>query len=262
MGLPLFNRKAELILENGYTFSIKGGVRFNFRYTTLDESGLPICEIEIPNLKNDLRIVFTNGLQAIFNIGFGSFLGELVSGNIRNVEEEGTTIKFEIMSSSDKFLKKYSNWYNEWVRDKFIVEEIASKLGVIINGVELLEEYRSPNGRTVRGAGINSIRKICNSRGLGVTTRGNLIEIYKLDDSGVTGSVILKYDSGLTNVTKYTKEDREYDYVLHSLPIPTFSVGDLIKVEHEKLNGVCKILDIEIEGKNNWKARYFIRVVG
>lgn len=262
MGLPLFDRRSELILENGYSFTRRDGVIINFRYTTLDELGIPICEIEILNIKDDLRNVFTSSLKVIFNIGFGSFLGELVSGYIRNVEEEGTTIKFEIMSDSKKFLKKYSQWYDRYVREDFIVRDIATNLGLTINGAELLEEFRRPNGATVRGTGIGSIRKICNARGLGVTTYGNIIKIYKIDDSGVVGSVLLKYDSGLTNVTKYTKEDKTYDYIVHSLPIPTISQGDLIKVEHEKLNGVCKILDIEIDGKTNWKAKYYVRVVG
>ena len=103
---------------------------------------------------------------------------------------------------------------------------------------------------------------ICNNRNIAVTTRGNLIELYKDDNTGTPGNIILKSDSGLIDVNKYKDDDKKYDYIVKSLPIPTLAQGDIIRVEGFKLNAICKIIDYEIRGSTNWEAKYYVKVIG
>ena len=260
--MVLFDRAAELVLSNGYTYSIENGARFRFDYSTTGEESLPTFTITLLNLSRGLREQITEGTEATFNIGYGSQLGELVSGVIKNIEMDTKTITFDIMSAHETYSQDFSQWYDRYVREDYIVEDIASNLGFTLTGSEYLEEYRQVSGYTVTGQGINSIIKICNNRGLSVTTRGNIVEIYKTDSSGIASSILFKYDSGLIDVNKYVDQKKKYDYILKALPISGLAQGDIVKVEHYKLNGICKIIDYEIKGSTNWEAKYFVKVIG
>ena len=255
-----FDRRAELITESGYKFRTWEGVRFQFKYTTMAETGLPVLELDILNIDKELR----NSIEeenAIFNIGYGSNLGDLTSGYIKNIEHENNEISFEIMSDSDKFTKEYSTWYERSITAKFVVEDIAKSLGVTILNSNLLKSFRFPNGMTVKGPGITSIKRVANKFGISVTTRGNAVELYKPRVSG-TGSILLNDSSGLLNVNRYQKEDEKYDYIIEALPVPGITQGDFLKVIHDNLNAAVKVMDFEIYGRMNWVAYYYVKVVG
>lgn len=260
----LFDRKAQLITDSGYIFSSWKGVRFNFTYTTISDTQLPTAEIEILNLDKDLMNVIKNE-HAVFSIGYGYYLGDLITGDISNIEIEDTII-FDIIGNSEINTKLYDNWYNKDVRENFIVEDIARNIGMKIEGANLLQDYVQPNGYTVKGAGIKSIQDICSNRGLKVTFRGDLVKIYKKEGEN-NGDILLDVTSGLTNVTKYQKydgqgnQDTTYDYVVHALPIPKIKQGDIIQVVHDNFTGSCTVVDFEIKGRRNWKAKYFVKAI-
>lgn len=260
----LFDRKAQLITDSGYIFSSWKGVRFNFTYTTISDTQLPTAEIEILNLDKDLMNVIKNE-HAVFSIGYGYYLGDLITGDISNIEIEDTII-FDIIGNSEINTKLYDNWYNKDVRENFIVEDIARNIGMKIEGANLLQDYVQPNGYTVKGAGIKSIQDICSNRGLKVTFRGDLVKIYKKEGEN-NGDILLDVTSGLTNVTKYQKydgqgnQDTTYDYVVHALPIPKIKQGDIIQVVHDNFTGSCTVVDFEIKGRRNWEAKYFVKAI-
>lgn len=260
----LFDRKAQLITDSGYIFSSWKGVRFNFTYTTISDTQLPTAEIEILNLDKDLMNVIKNE-HAVFSIGYGDYLGDLITGDISNIEIEDTII-FDIIGNSEINTKLYDNWYNKDVRENFIVEDIARNIGMKIEGANLLQDYVQPNGYTVKGAGIKSIQDICSNRGLKVTFRGDLVKIYKKEGEN-NGDILLDINSGLTNVTKYQKydsqgnQDTTYDYVVHALPIPKIKQGDIIQVFSDTFTGSCTVVDFEIKGRRNWKAKYFVKAI-
>lgn len=256
-----FDRKAELITESGYKFRNWEGVGFNFKYTTMDQTGLPVLEIELSNLDRDLRNTITSE-QAIFNIGYGDDVGDLTSGTIKNIEHENNIVSFEVIGDSDKFNVNYNTWYGRQVTAQYIVDDIASKLGFKMKNSSYLKSSRLPNGWTVKGPGINSIKALALKFGYGITTRGLYLEVYKKDTSGDVGSILLKPGSGLINVNKYKNEDEKYGYIVESLPVPGLAQGDIIKVEHDNLNAAVKIIDYEIYGRNTWKANYYVKVVG
>lgn len=260
----LFDRKAQLITDSGYIFSSWKGVRFNFTYTTISDTQLPTAEIEILNLDKDLMNVIKNE-HAVFSIGYGDYFGDLITGDISNIEVEDTII-FDIIGNSEINTKLYDNWYNKDVRENFIVEDIARNIGMKIEGANLLQDYVQPNGYTVKGAGIKSIQDICSNRGLKVTFRGDLVKIYKKEGEN-NGDILLDVTSGLTNVTKYQKydsqgnQDTTYDYVVHALPIPKIKQGDIIQVFSDTFTGSCTVVDFEIKGRRNWKAKYFVKAI-
>lgn len=260
----LFDRKAQLITDSGYIFSSWKGVRFNFTYTTISDTQLPTAEIEILNLDKDLMNVIKNE-HAVFSIGYRDYLGDLITGDISNIEIEDTII-FDIIGNSEINTKLYDNWYNKDVRENFIVEDIARNIGMKIEGANLLQDYVQPNGYTVKGAGIKSIQDICSNRGLKVTFRGDLVKIYKKEGEN-NGDILLDITSGLTNVTKYQKydgqgnQDTTYDYVVHALPIPKIKQGDIIQVFSDTFTGSCTVVDFEIKGRRNWKAKYFVKAI-
>lgn len=260
----LFDRKAQLITDSGYIFSSWKGVRFNFAYTTVSSTGVPTAEIEILNLDKDLMNVIRNE-HAVFSIGYGDYLGDLITGDITNIEVTDA-ITFDIMGNSGINTKEYDNWYNKDVRENFIVQDIARNLGMNIEGANLLQDYVQPNGYTVKGAGIKSIQDICSNRGLKVTFRGDLVKIYKKEGEE-NGNIVLDVTSGLTNVTRYAKYDNQgnqdttYDYIVHALPIPKVKQGDIIQVVHNNFTGTATVVDFDIRGRRNWKARYFVKAI-
>lgn len=260
----LFDRKAQLITDSGYIFSSWKGVMFNFTYTTISDTGVPTAEIEILNIDKDLMNVIKNE-HAVFSIGYGDYLGDLITGDISNIEINDTII-FDIIGNSDINTKLYDNWYNKDVRENFIVEDIARNIGMKIEGTDLLKDYVQPNGYTIKGAGIKSIQDICSNRGLKVTFRGDLVKIYKKEGENEV-DILLDVTSGLTNVTKYMKydnngtQDTTYDYVIHALPIPKLKQGMIINVQHDNFSGNLTIVDFEIKGKKNWKAKYYAKAI-
>lgn len=260
----LFDRKAQLITDSGYIFSSWKGVRFNFTYTTVSSTGVPTAEIEILNLDKDLMNVIRNE-HAVFSIGYGDYLGDLITGDITNIEVTDT-ITFDIVGNSEINTKLYDNWYNKDVRENFIVQDIARNLGMNIEGANLLQDYVQPNGYTVKGAGIKSIQDICSNRGLKVTFRGDLVKIYKKEGEE-NGNIVLDVTSGLTNVTRYAKYDNQgnqdttYDYIVHALPIPKVKQGDIIQIVHDTFTGTATVVDFDIRGRRNWKARYFVKAI-
>jgi len=256
-----FDRKAELITESGYKFRNWEGVGFNFKYTTMDQTGLPVLEIELSNLDRDLRNSIQEE-QAIFNIGYGTDLGDLTSGDIKNIEHNNNVVSFEVIGDSDNFKGNYNTWYTRQVTAQYIVDDIANTLGFKIKNSSYLKSDRLPNGWSIKGPGINSIKSLASKFGYGVTTRGLYLEVYKKDSSGDVGSILLKPGSGLINVNKYKNEDEKYDYIVEALPVPSIAQGDIIKVEHDNLNGAVKIIDYEIYGRKTWKAYYYAKVVG
>lgn len=260
----LFDRKAQLITDSGYIFSSWKGVRFNLEYTTISDTGIPTAEIEILNIDKDLMNVIKNE-HAVFSIGYGDYLGDLITGEISNIEIKDTIV-FDIIGNSEINTKLYDNWYNKDVRENFIVEDIARNVGMKIEGTDLLKDYVQPNGYTVKGNAITSIQDICSNRGLKVTFRGDLIKIYKKEGEN-EGDILLDITSGLTNVTKYMKydskgnQDTTYDYVVHALPIPKLKQGMIIQIISDIFSGGLNVVDFEIKGRKNWKAKYYCKAI-
>lgn len=259
----LFNRCFQLVLEDGTIFDSNNGVRINFEYSTISKIGVPVAEIEILNLDKVLRNNFKEQ-GCVFSIGYGDYLGDLITGDISNLEVDETVI-FDVISGSS-IGKDYSNWYNTNVRENFIVEDIAKNAGFTLKGSELLKDYSRANGYTVKGSAINSIQTICDNRGLGVTFKGKDVQIY--DKKGKEEQYILLDDtSGLTNVVKYRKKDSKgnidttYDYVLHALPIPTLNKGMIVECRHDNFNGKLNIVDFELKCSKHWKGFYYGKVV-
>lgn len=261
----LFDRKAQLITDSGFVYNNWEGVRFNFSYTTLDDTGVPTAEIEIVNLDKNLRNQIKNE-HAVFSIGYGDYLGDLITGDISNIEIDDTTITFDIIGNSSINTKGYDNWYNKGIRENFIVEDIARNLNMKIEGSNLLKDYIQHNGYSIKGSGIKSIQDICNNRKLGVTFKGDLIKIYKKKGQN-EGDILLDITSGLTNVTKYQKnnkgdtQEKEYDYIVHAIPIPKLRQGMIINVQHDNFSGNLNVVDFTISGGKKWKAKYFCRAV-
>lgn len=261
----LFDRKCQLITDSGYIFSSWKGVRFNFKYTTISDTGVPTAEIEILNLDKELMNSIKNE-HVVFSVGYGDYLGDLITGDISNIEIDDNEITFDIVGNSSINAKEYDNWYNKDVRENFIVEDIARNIGMKIEGTELLKDYVQPNGYSLKGAGMKSIQDICDNRGLKLTFRGDLIKIYKAEGEN-EGDILLDITSGLTNVTKYQKYDRsgnadtKYDYVVHALPIPQLKQGMIISVEHDNFTGNLTIVDFEIRSRRNWKAKYYCKAI-
>ena len=251
----LFDRKAQLITKD-YTFRSWEGVIFSFKYSTTGDDGVPSAEIEITNLTKRLRNLINKG-EVIFSIGYGDYLGDLIVGDISNLEITDK-VKFDVVGNSDINLKNYTNWYNKGVRENTIVDDIANKLGLKVQGSELLSDYIQQNGYSTSNNGIKIIQDICRNRGLKVTFDGRLIKIF--DKNGVKTNVVLDIYSGLTNVTKYTGTDEKYDYIVHSIPIPVIKQGDIIEVKHDDFTGAGVVEDFEINGSTNWSAKYFIKV--
>lgn len=260
----LFDRKIQLITESGLTFNNWDGVQFNFKYSTIDETGVPTAEIEILNIdKTIMNEIKEEG--AIFSIGYESYLGDLITGDIKNIEI-GDTIIFDIIGNSTINSKEYDNWYNTNVRENFIVEDIAKNNGIILEGTDLLKDYIRPNGYTVTGSAIKSIISLVSNRGLGITFKGKTLKIYKLEGNA-DSEITLDITSGLTNVTKYQKRDNfgnldtKYDYVIHSLPIPKLIQGEIFQIIHDNFTGKVVLIDFEILGRKNWKAKYYVKVI-
>lgn len=259
----LFDRKSQLLLKDGTEFNSWEGVRFKFEYSTLGDNGVPTAEIEILNLDRDLRTSFKEQ-SCVFSIGYGDYLGDLIQGDMTNLEVEETVL-FDVVGNNSNN-KNYSNWYNTNVREDFIVEDIAKNAGIKLKGSELLKNYSRQNGYTLKGSAINSIQEICSNRGLGVTFKGDNVTIYELKGKEER-FILLDVTSGLTNVTKYFKKDSKgnldtkYDFVVHSLPIPTLKQGMIIQVEHDTYTGKLNVVDFEIRGGGNWKAKYFCKMI-
>ncbi len=259
----LFDRKAQLVLEDGTVYNSWDGVRFNFEYTTVNENGVPVAEIEILNLDRTLMNNFKEQ-PCIFSVGYGDYLGDLIQGDITNLEISDTVL-FDVQGNNTN-ANVYANWYNTNVREDFIVEDIAKNSNMKLQGSELLKDYVRPNGYSVKGNAINSIQAICENRGLGVTFKGNNVVIY--DKKGKEEQYILLDDtSGLTNVVKYFKvdsqgnKDTKYDYVIEAIPIPTLKQGMIIEVRHDNYNGKLNVVDFQIRGRKSWKAKYFCKIV-
>lgn len=258
----LFDRKAQLTTKDGTMYNNWDGVMFNFKYTTIGDTGVPEAEIEITNLDRNLREKFKEQ-GAVFSIGYGEYLGDLIIGDISNIEVD-TSITFDIIGNNSNSTS-YSNWYNKNVREDFIVEDIAKNANIKIKGAELLSNYSRVNGYTVKGSAINSIQTICANRGLGVTFDNNNLTIYKLEGQEER-YILLDVASGLTNVTKYFKKDSKgnldtkYDFIVHALPIPTLKQGMVIQVKHDTYSGKLNVVDFEITGRGNWKAKYFCKI--
>lgn len=261
----LFDRKAQLITDSGYTFNSWDGVRFNFTYSTISDTGVPTAEIEITNLDKVLREQFKNE-HAVFSIGYGDYLADLITGDISNIEIDDETVTFDILGNSSINTKGYDNWYNKGIRENFIVEDIARNVNMKIEGSELLKDYVQPNGYSIKGTALKSVEEICNNRNLKVTFSGDLIKIYKKEGQN-EGDILLDITSGLTNVTKYRKNSRgdvknsDYDFVVHALPIPKLRQGMIINVDHDNFTGNLSIVDFEINGGSNWKAKYYCKAV-
>ena len=260
----LFDRKIQLTTESGLIFNNWNGVRFNFKYSTINDTGVPSAEIEILNLdKKIMNEIKEEG--AVLAIGYESYLGDLITGDIKNIEIEDT-ITFDIIGNSTVNSKEYDNWYNTKVRENFIVEDIAKNNGIILEGSELLKNYIRPNGYTVTGSAIQSISAIASNRGLGITFKGKMLKIYKLGGN-IGSEIVLDITSGLTNIVKYQKRDNlgnidtKYDYVVHSLPIPKLIQGDIFQVIHDNFTGSVVLVDFEINGRKNWKAKYYVKVI-
>lgn len=269
MGMTLlFDRKLELITESKYKFSKEDGVEIEFKYTTMDKSGIPTAEITIKNLDREARNLLKKE-KASLSIGYGEMFGELIFGDIKNIDlSDEPEITFDLVSNGYSFSRNLSKHYNRQTREGYIIRDICRNFGGKITGSELLDTYYQPNGISISGNVLNTITKICNNRGLGVTTRGETIVIYNLKekDTKKTGNIILNVTSGLTNCVKYVADDEEdkekYDYIVKALPIPGLTQGDLIKVEHDNLNAIVQIKDFIIYGRKNWTSEYYVRVVG
>lgn len=259
--MNLFKRRAVLRFDNGNEFDSDVGVRFDFTFKTDTDEGIPVLELKILNIKKDLRMLITDGLLASFNIGYGDSLSELTAGITRNVSEDGGEIEFEILGSSDDFFKKFQRFYDKGVREKFVLDDIAKNCGFNLQGTELLSEYKRVNGITVRGNALQTVRKIVEARNLALTISGTDVVIYDPASDEKTGDVLLRYDSGLTNVVRYTKSEKDYEFVVSALPIPQLKQGDYIRVEHDNLNADCRIIDIRIKARTNWKAKYYVKVL-
>ncbi|MGL5716736.1 MAG: hypothetical protein ACRCX2_27220 [Paraclostridium sp.] len=259
----LFDRKTQLITEDGTIYSSDEGVRFNFEYSTMTKTGVPTAEIEILNLDRTLKNQF-KAQGATFLIGYGDYLADLVNGGISNIEID-ETITFDLMGSN-KNSTDYSNWYSTDTREDFIVSDIAKNAGMKITGAELLSDYNRANGYSCKGSAIQSIQAICDNRGLGVTFSSNSVKIYEKKGKE-EGEIILDVTSGLTNVSKYSAKDSKgnvdtkYDYVIHALPIPKLGQGQIIQVIHDNFSGRANVVDYEIRGAKNWKAKYYVKVV-
>lgn len=99
----LFNRKVEILTESKYLLSNKNGVDIKFKYTTMDSTGIPICEVTISNLDRKARDLIKNE-KASLSIGIGELYGELVFGDIKDIDlSEEPEISFKIISNGLKF---------------------------------------------------------------------------------------------------------------------------------------------------------------
>lgn len=260
----LFDRKLQLITASGLNFKSWEGVKIYFKYTTMDGEGVPTAEIEIKNLTRELREKIIEE-KAIFSIGYGDMVSDLINGDIKNIEN-GNTVIFDIIGNSSHF-NECNSWYGKGVRENFIVQDIASKANIKLQGADLLKEYIRPNGYTVTGSAIDSITHIAQNRELGVTFDGEILKIYPLQ--GYKTEILLTPTSGLLNVTKYKKNDvngengenGSYDYIIHAIPIPSLKQGSIFRVEHDYFKGNVKCVDFEINGKANWNAKYYCEVV-
>ena len=266
----LFNRKVEILTESKYLLSNKNGVDIKFKYTTMDSTGIPICEVTISNLDRKARDLIKNE-KASLSIGIGELYGELVFGDIKDIDlSEEPEISFKIISNGLKFNQTFSKYYDKNTREGYILRDICKFSLIKIEGTEPLDNFVRPNGISVSGNILSTISSIANNRGYGVTTRGEMIVLYKIATDKIEGlkDILLNPTSGLINCVKYKNEDSEnqdyskYDYIVKSLPIPGLAQGDLIKVEHDNFNGIVQIVDYVKKKKKNWNAEYYVKVVG
>lgn len=256
----LFDRRCQLITADGTEYNSWDGVMFSFSYSTINETGVPTAEIEILNLDRTLRDNFKEQ-GAIFNIGYGDYLGTLISGDINNLEIDNK-VTFDVTGNNTN-RSVYAQWYNTNTREDFIVKDIAQNAGMKILGAELLADYSRVNGYSVKGNAINSIQAICDNRGLGVTFKGDLVKIYKIAGE-LEQHIILDDTSGLTNVVKYNKKGEkaeQYDFIVKALPIPTLIQGMIVELHHDVFTGNATVVDFSIRGGRNWKAEYFVKIV-
>lgn len=265
----LFDRKIKLITSSGVVYDSSQGVVIRFKYTTMDDTGIPVAEIEIQNLSRELRKKIVEE-EATLYIAYGNYSGELVKGDIKEIDlTDEPNVSFDLISNADMFAKEFTCFYAIGSREDYIVRDMARNNGFKVQGENQLT-VSHPNGYMVNGNVLQNITKICRNRGLDVTTKGTTIIIYKPDSSinqeELSGIVYLSPTTGLTNCLKYSSKDEtdsdKYDYVVSSLPIPGLTQGDLLQVEHDNFNGRCKIIDFKISGQNNWKAEYYVKVVG
>lgn len=264
----LFDRKIKLITSSGVVYDSSDGVIIRFKYTTMDDTGIPVAEIEIKNLSRELRKKIVEE-EATLYIAYGNYSGELVKGDIKEIDlTDEPNVSFDLISNADIFSKEFTCFYAIGSREDYIVRDMARNNGFTVQGENQLT-VSHPNGYMVNGNVLQNITKICRNRDLDVTTKGTTIIIYKPDKTIETeklnGIVYLSPTTGLTNCLKYSSKDEtdseKYDYVVFSLPIPGLTQGDLLQIEHDNFNGRCKIIDFKISGQSNWKAEYYVKVV-
>ncbi len=81
----LFDRKIKLITSSGVVYDSSDGVIIRFKYTTMDDTGIPVAEIEIKNLSRELRKKIVEE-EATLYIAYGNYSGELVKGDIKEID--------------------------------------------------------------------------------------------------------------------------------------------------------------------------------
>ena len=197
----LFDRKIKLITSSGVVYDSSDGVIIRFKYTTMDDTGIPVAEIEIKNLSRELRKKIVEE-EATLYIAYGNYSGELVKGDIKEIDlTDEPNVSFDLISNADIFSKEFTCFYAIGSREDYIVRDMARNNGFTVQGENQLT-VSHPNGYMVNGNVLQNITKICRNRGLDVTTKGTTIIIYKPDKTIETeklnGIVYLSPTSNLT----------------------------------------------------------------
>ena len=228
-----------------------------FTYKT-DENESAILELNVYNLSDNTINSFKKEDPVIFQIGYDKDIGILTEGFISSIKTEGgvdKVTKIKVNETDLNFYKKIDKTYTKGTKASYIIQDICSNVGLYIKKIELLEDFSFENGYSQKGIALNLINNIVEKTGSKITIKGNKIYIYNKEEKGIE-VIKLNYKSGLLKEPqKVEEEDKEYNYIVNSLPFYKLKIGDFIYVDSNKFKGTVKILKIEISG---WEAKYYV----
>lgn len=245
----LFDRQAELIIENKYYKSDEIDIEFNVPFSEKSEPS--VSEISIYNLSPDSISSIKKGAVVALNAGYKNDIGVIAAGVISSFSttvdhvDKKTTIK--IASAADSWeKKKIQKTYSPGITTKEILEDLIPQFGVSIGEITPAQNITYQKGRSVSGRLKDILMKFSKETGSKFYINNQKVYIRKQDKGDFSG-FILSGETGLLGSPEQMEIDKKTGWKVKCLLNHRITVDTILQIESKTVKGMFRT----VKGNHN-----------
>lgn len=231
-------------------FSSEAGFNIEFNVPFSISQDPDIADIELINITDDSIAAINSKAYVILNAGYKGDFGSILVGNVEEISTRWSGVdKITKIKVSDGGIEwreaRVNKTYQSGTTAKYIMQDLASILGLEVGEIEPAEDLTYKLGKTINGKVNAALKQLAADTKSKMYISKDKLYIRK-DGKGTETGFLLNSNTGLINSPERLVEEDDrgnsvVKYNIECLLNHKISADSVIKVESRAVNGYLRV---------------------